>query len=99
MLLFGTKCAFSHLEYPEGQRVFLSKTNSILKQNTVLPSPVSKLDGFLSRDMRVSSIQLNRPIWNNLSVSPFLNHDLQALFFSKTSSFLIGKQSTRCSTF
>jgi hypothetical protein len=29
-VLFGTKCAFLHFENPEGQAVFLSKTNSIL---------------------------------------------------------------------
>jgi hypothetical protein len=40
--------------------------------SNVLAAPVPKNDGFLSRDIGVSSPQLNRPIWNTMRLSTTL---------------------------
>jgi hypothetical protein len=48
----------------------LSKANSILTVNNVLHAPASNTVAFLSRYTCVSSTQLNRPIWNNISFPP-----------------------------
>jgi hypothetical protein len=37
----------------------------------MLDAPVSKNDGFPSRDTGVSPPQMNRPIWNEMSLSPY----------------------------
>jgi hypothetical protein len=49
------------LENSERQGVLLSKVTQFLYRNNGLVTPVSNIDGNLPRDIRVSSIQLNRP--------------------------------------
>jgi hypothetical protein len=44
------------------QEVFISKTNSTLKENNVQDAASSNIDVFLWRDTHVSSTQLNRPL-------------------------------------
>jgi hypothetical protein len=60
----------SPLKNPDTQAIFLSKSNSVLKENNVLDAPPSNIDGFLSRDTCVSSTQQIRPIWIIVSHSP-----------------------------
>jgi hypothetical protein len=51
--LFGTKFAFLHLENPNFQEPFLSKTNSMLTGNNVLDAETYNIDGFHCRDTYV----------------------------------------------
>jgi hypothetical protein len=69
-MFFGTKVAFLPPENPHRQAVFLSKSNSIFIGEQYSRYPPSNIDGFLSRDTCVSSSQVNRPIWNKMSISP-----------------------------
>jgi hypothetical protein len=50
------------LENPDSQTAFLSKLAKFSKLNNVLDAPPSKVDGFLSRDKWIFSIQLSRLI-------------------------------------
>jgi hypothetical protein len=52
------------------QEVFLSKVTHFSEGNKVVHVPVCNTDGCLWRDSSVSSIQLNRPLWNYESLSP-----------------------------
>jgi hypothetical protein len=44
------------------QKIFLTKTNSVLQGNNVPVAPASNINGFLWRDTCVASTQLNRPL-------------------------------------
>jgi hypothetical protein len=46
------------------------KQTQFLHGNNVLDAAACNIDGFLWRDTFVSSTQLNRPIWNKMSLSP-----------------------------
>jgi hypothetical protein len=46
------------------------KNNSILIEKNVLDIPASNKHGFLWRDTCISSTQLNKPVWNEESLSP-----------------------------
>jgi hypothetical protein len=50
--------------------VFLSKLTQFSQENNVIDPPASNTDGFLWRDICVSSNQLSRPIWNKETLSP-----------------------------
>jgi hypothetical protein len=67
---FWRKQSLSPPEMPKFQEEFLSKTTSILVGNNVLDAPASNTDSFLLRDTCVSSTQLNRPNWSNVSLTP-----------------------------
>jgi hypothetical protein len=71
----------------------------VTKGNNMLDVPYSIVDGFLLRDIFVSSIQLNMPLWSKARVSTLENPDGQAVFLSKTDSLLTGKQCARFPTF
>jgi hypothetical protein len=68
--LFGKKRAYLHLDKPLSRKSLFQKLIQSSQGNNVLDAPVPKNDGFLSRDIGVSSPQLNRPIWNTMSLSP-----------------------------
>jgi hypothetical protein len=68
--LFGAKWAFFHLKSSDVQEVLFPKLTQFSLGNKVLDVEASNIDGFLSRDTRVSSIQLKRPIGNKISLSP-----------------------------
>jgi hypothetical protein len=51
----------------------------------------SSVDGFLLRDIFVSSTQLTMPFWKKVTVSTLENPDGQAVFLSKMHSILTGK--------
>jgi hypothetical protein len=53
-----------------GRKYSFQKLNQISQGNKVRDAAASNLDGFLLRDICVSSTQVNRPIWNSLSISP-----------------------------
>jgi hypothetical protein len=93
------RCAFLPLENPYLQAVFLSKTNSILKENHVLDTPPYKVDGFLSRDTCVSTIHLKRPIWNKMCFSPHRELCWAGSIPFKINSILRRKQCARWSTY
>jgi hypothetical protein len=59
-----------HLENCDLQEVFLSKTNTILTVNNELHAPATNTVAFLSRYPCLSSTQLNRPFWGNISLPP-----------------------------
>jgi hypothetical protein len=67
--LFGTNTAYLHLENSYLHEVFISKTNSV-KQGNNMVDAASSIDGFLWRNTSASSTQLNRLIWNIMSLSP-----------------------------
>jgi hypothetical protein len=68
--LFGANTLCVHNENSDMQEVFLSKTDSILTVDNVLYAPASNTVAFLSRYTCVSSTQINRPIWSNISLRP-----------------------------
>jgi hypothetical protein len=67
--LFGANIAYTHLENCDLEEVFITKINSILTKNNVLDTTASHGDGCLRRDTCDSSYQLNRSIWNKMSIS------------------------------
>jgi hypothetical protein len=81
------------------QKVFLSKTNSILHGNNMLDATASIIVGFLWRDSGVSSTQIKRHIEAIRAYLHLETPKLQEVFLSKTHSILTGKQSDRCSCF
>jgi hypothetical protein len=89
MGIFGTKWAFCHLENPDWQAVFLSKTSSVPIGKNVLDNPASNLYGVLSRDSCISSTQLNRTIWKKISILKSGIPDWQAVFLQKLTQFLL----------
>jgi hypothetical protein len=52
------------------------KLTQFTQGNNVLDAAASNTDGFVLRDTYVSSTQLNRPIWDKLSLSPPEKNDL-----------------------
>jgi hypothetical protein len=72
------------------------KLTQLSQGKNVLDDPASKADGFLYRETYISSTQLNRPIWNKMSLSSPENYDLQEVFLSKTNPTLKGKQCATC---
>jgi hypothetical protein len=50
-------------------------------------------------EKRVSSTQLNRPIWRKQSLSPPETPKMQEVFLSNTNPILTGKQYATCSCF
>jgi hypothetical protein len=52
-----------------GQYSFL-KVTQFSQGNNLLTAPASYLYGFLSRDICVSSTQIDRLIWNKMYISP-----------------------------
>jgi hypothetical protein len=61
----------------------------------MLDSATSNIGGFRWRATRLSSTQLNTPIWNKQSPRTPENYDLTEVFLSKTKSILSLKQSAR----
>jgi hypothetical protein len=57
-----------HLETPNLQEGFLTKTTHLSQGNNELEAPAPNIDGFLSRDKCGSSTLLNRPIWKTMSL-------------------------------
>jgi hypothetical protein len=62
--------AYLHFETPKLQEVFLEKLTQFSQGNNALDPPASNTNGCLWRDKCVSSIQLNRSIWNKMNRSP-----------------------------
>jgi hypothetical protein len=67
--LFGTKWAFSTLKTLTCRKHSFLKRTQLSQRNNVLEAAASNIGGFLCRDTRVSSSQVNRPIWNVDSLS------------------------------
>jgi hypothetical protein len=61
---------FSPIITLKGRQYSIEKLTQFSQGNEEIDSPPSNLDGFLCTDTCVSSIQLNRPVWSNLSISP-----------------------------
>jgi hypothetical protein len=68
--LDGTKWTFLHFENSVFRSYFFQYWNIFTQVNNMVDACASNTNGFLSRDTCVSSTQLNRPIWNKLSLSP-----------------------------
>jgi hypothetical protein len=49
----------------------------------VLDAPPSNIDALLSRGTHISTIHLNRPIWNKMSVSHFETPDWKVVFMHR----------------
>jgi hypothetical protein len=60
---------FSPLKSLIGSQYSFQRRTQFSQGNKVVHAPDSTLDGFLSTVSCVSSIQLNRPILNNLSIA------------------------------
>jgi hypothetical protein len=52
--LFGTKCVFLPIKNPNRHAYSFQKLNQLSQVNKLLDAPVSNLNGFPSRDTRVS---------------------------------------------
>jgi hypothetical protein len=76
-----------HLETPNLQEGFLTKTTHLSQGNNELEAPASNIDGFLSRDKCGSSTLLNRPIWKTMSLFQPRKHLLQKVYLSKLTQF------------
>jgi hypothetical protein len=68
--VFGINTAYLHLQNSDFQEAFIPKTNSVKQGNNMVDAPASSIDGFLWRNTSASSTQLNRLIWNIMSLSP-----------------------------
>jgi hypothetical protein len=60
---------FSTLNTKIGRKYYFQKLSQFSEGNNVLDASASNTHGFLSRDSCVSLNQLNRPIWNKMSLS------------------------------
>jgi hypothetical protein len=68
--LFGANRAYLTLKHLSCMKCSFEKLTQFSQGNNVLDAPASYTNVSLSRDTGVSSTQLNRPIWNNVSLSP-----------------------------
>jgi hypothetical protein len=59
-----------HLKYLRGGQYSFQKVTQFSQQNNVLFTTPSNIEGFLLRDICVSSIHLKRPILKIVKVSP-----------------------------
>jgi hypothetical protein len=84
--LFGAKTPCLYLETHKLQRVFLSKTNSILKGKQCATCLASNTDGFLPKDTCVSSTQLDRHTGNNMTLLHLQNNDLHEVLIQTHST-------------
>jgi hypothetical protein len=62
--LVGEIIAHLHLQTPMLQEVFFQNLNQFTQGDNVLDAAVSKTDGYLWRDICVSSGLLKTPIWS-----------------------------------
>jgi hypothetical protein len=53
-----------------GRKNSFQKPTQFSQGNNEIDAPASNKDGFLSKDKCVSATQLNRCIWNKMSLSP-----------------------------
>jgi hypothetical protein len=60
---------FSPLKTLMGKQYYYQKLTQFSQGNNVLDAQPSNIEAFLSRDICVSTIQLNRLIWNKMSIS------------------------------
>jgi hypothetical protein len=63
----GQNVPFSPLKTLMGVQCSFQKLTQFSQRINVQDAPASNTGGFLSRDTCVSSIQVNRPIWNKVS--------------------------------
>jgi hypothetical protein len=89
--LFGTKWAFLHPENSDLQKVFLSRTNSVLTGKPCTRCSCFWHKWFSFKHTCVSSTQLNRPICNRAYLH-FEKPKLQEVIFSKSNQFSQGKK-------
>jgi hypothetical protein len=68
--LFETFVPFSTLKTMIFRKYSFQKVTQFPHRNNVLQAAVSNLDSFLCRDTCVFLTQLNRSIWNKMSLSP-----------------------------
>jgi hypothetical protein len=66
------------------------KLTQFSQRNNVLNAPASNTDGFLSRDICVSSNSLDRYTWNKMCFLHVENPEFQKVFLSETNSILTG---------
>jgi hypothetical protein len=71
---------YIHLETLSWRKHFFQKLTQFWQRNNVLDAAASNKDCFPWRDACVSSTQLNRPIWNKMSLTPSENKDMQEVF-------------------
>jgi hypothetical protein len=67
--LFGTKWVSFHLEKSKCRKYSFQKLTEFSQGNQVLDAPASNTDNILPRDTCVSSTQMKRPIWTNISLA------------------------------
>jgi hypothetical protein len=77
--------------------VLLSNLTQCTQGNNVLDAATSNIGGFLWRDTCVSSTQLNRPIWNKVSLSTPSKLWFVGSIPFKNNSILTGKKCARWS--
>jgi hypothetical protein len=71
------------------------KLTQFSQQNNVLDPTLSDIDALLSRNARISSTQVNGPIWNKWEVLPLENPDTGYIPFKRVTQF---SQVTMCYT-
>jgi hypothetical protein len=75
------------------------KRTQLSQRNNELDAAASNIGGFLWRDTRVSSTQLNRPIGNEESLSPRSKTHVVGCILLKTNSIVTGKEYAKISCF
>jgi hypothetical protein len=68
--LFGQREPITTLENQCSSKCFFQKPIQYSQGNNVLDVAASNVDGFLQIDICVSSTELNRLLWNKMSLSP-----------------------------
>jgi hypothetical protein len=80
----------STLKHLSCKKYSFQKLTQFSKENNALGDPATNIDGFVWRDMCVSSITLNSPFRSKQSLSCPWNTYMYEVFLSKTTSILKG---------
>jgi hypothetical protein len=84
-----SKETYHHLETPQLRKISCQKLTQF-SQGTMCYMLLLLTQMVNFWEIHVSSLLLNRPIWNKLNHFPPWNYDLQEVFLSKTNSALTG---------
>jgi hypothetical protein len=83
---------FSTLKTLSCRKHSFQKLTQLSQRHNELDAAASNIGGFLWRDTRVSSSQLNRPIGNEESLSPCSKTHVVGCILLKTNSIVTGKE-------
>jgi hypothetical protein len=99
IVLLGANRAYVHLETQSCSKYSFQKLTQFSQENNALDATSYYTNGFLSRDICVTSTHQIGIFWTKWALLYLLNSDLEEVFFAKTKSILTGKECSRCSCF